>query len=272
MKQLFLILTMLSSAMSIGGQTTDRQPVMQFDFSSVSGTTVHEATGTGINGTLRGGAKVVEMGDYRILSLGSGSAYFDMTKQAGTLLSGKDTLSISVYYRVSDEQNISENGNFLWCFSTSSACTATGGKFTAYRVNAQRASTSQGGYQQQQFVEVGSPSERGVWKHVAYIQEKARGRLYIDGKLIGTNTQMFVNSANYTTSPSYCWIGRSPFSGDAYLRNTLVSDFRLYNGALTADEVRKLAAKTEQLEHAYRFGTPGDVSALPLPSTRAKPL
>ncbi|MBR3454750.1 MAG: hypothetical protein IKH26_05465 [Bacteroidaceae bacterium] len=270
MKQLFLIITMLSSAMVVCGQTTDRQPVMQFDFSSVSGTTVHEATGTGINASLRGGAKVVEMGDYRILSLGSGSAYFDMTKQAGTLLSGKDTLSISVYYRISDEQNISENGNFLWCFSTSSACTATGGKFTAYRVNAQRASTSQGGYQQQQFVEVGSPSERGAWKHVVYIQEKARGRLYIDGKLIGTNTQMFVNSANYTTSPSYCWIGRSPFSGDAYLHNTLVSDFRLYNVALTADEVKKLATKTELLEQAYRFGTPGDVSALTAAVTEGK--
>lgn len=262
MKPVITITAMLMFATTVCGQTTDKQPVMQFDFSSVSGTTVSEATGSGISGTLRGGAKVVEMGDCHFLSLGSSGAYFDMSSQAGTLLSGMDTLSISVYYRVDAEQNVAENGNFLYCFSTSSSCTAQGGKFTSYRVNAQRASTSQGGYQGQKYIEVGSASDCGVWKHVVYTQEKARGRLYIDGKLIGTNAQMYVNSTNYTTSPAYCWIGRSPFSGDVYLRNTLVSDFRLYNVALTADEVRQLAAKTEQLEQAYRFGSPGDVSAL----------
>ena len=30
----------------------------------------------------------------------------------------------------------------------------------------------------------------------------------------------------------YCWLGRAPFSGDRYLKSTLVADFRLYNRTL----------------------------------------
>jgi hypothetical protein len=34
----------------------------------------------------------------------------------------------------------------------------------------------------------------------------------------------------------YNWIGRSCYSGDAYLRHTLVYDFRIYGKALTDDD------------------------------------
>jgi hypothetical protein len=36
------------------------------------------------------------------------------------------------------------------------------------------------------------------------------------------------------------WIGRSQFANDPYL-NGKVDDFRIYNGALTADEIAALA-------------------------------
>ena len=70
--------------------------------------------------------------------------------------------------------------------------------------------------------------------------------------------------------PAYNWIGRPPFYGDSYLKQTLVSDFRLYDAALSDAEVASLAAVTEQLEEDYKYGMPGDFSTLQAAVSEAK--
>lgn len=73
---------------------------------------------------------------------------------------------------------------------------------------------------------------------------------------------MPVLNQTFTSAPSYCWIGRAPFSGDSYLTGTLVTDFRLYDTAVSDEELSQLAALTDDLEHEYKYGDPGDFTQL----------
>ena len=171
-------------------------------------------------------------------------------------------LTISCYYRVTKDASLSGNGYFLWAFSDNQACGATSGIYHAYRLNAQRIATSTGGYNNETGYSVGSASAQDEWIHVAYTQSGAKGVLYINGQQVGTISNMPVLSSIFTSAPSYCWIGRAPFSSDAYLRSTLVYDFCVYNEALSAERVASLAELTESLDYEYRYGTPGDFSKL----------
>ena len=44
----------------------------------------------------------------------------------------------------------------------------------------------------------------------------------------------------FRDAPANCWIGRAPFRGDKYLTQTDVADFRIYNYAVSNQEISKL--------------------------------
>ncbi|MBQ8968345.1 MAG: alginate lyase family protein [Bacteroidaceae bacterium] len=235
---------------------------MRFDFTDVSGSSTTDAV-SGITAKAVSPSKIIEMGDYHVLSLGTGSGYLNLTADAGALLASLGNYSISVYYRVNESASLSGNGFFLWSFASQATCTATAGAYTAYRLNAQRVASATAGYDTEKGYEVGQASVQGRWVHVAYVQSGTAGRLYIDGKLVGTASAMPKNGTLFqSVTPGSCWIGRSPFSGDNYLRNTLVYDFRLYDKALTLAEVLNLSTETVALDNAYVHGTPGSTTSL----------
>ena len=261
MNRLLTVLCLLAWA-SFPVQAQDESLKMRFDFENVSGTSVTDNI-SGVTASLKGVAKVVALGDLHVLDLGNGTGYLDMTAAAGEVLAAQGNHSISVYYRVDEAASLSGNGYFLWAFSTQAACSATSGVYSAYRLNAQRIASSTGGYQNETGYSVGTASPKGRWMHVCFTQTGTTGRLYIDGQLQKAVTGMSTNATLYgTTKPAYCWIGRAPFSGDSYLKQTLVADFRVYGTALTAAQVAELAAKTAELDYAYDHGTPGDMTAL----------
>ena len=235
---------------------------LHFDFENASSTSVPDAASSGITASLVNGATVSKMGDYHVLDLGDQNGYLDMTSKAGDLFKGLDTYTISMYYRVHDQASLGGQGRFLWAFSTSEACTQNEGKYSAYRLNLQRFANSTGGYGNEHGIEIGGESGKGQWMHILYTQDGATGTLYLDGAQQGTNTEMPLNSANFTETIPYAWIGRAPFSTDLYLTQTLVSDIRLYDRVLGTDEISTLAQATEALDSAYMYGTPGDFSAL----------
>ena len=243
-------------------QAQDEGLTLRYDFEGTSGTSVPDASPSGVTATLRGEAQVEEMGKYHVLDLGDGSGYLDLTGAAGDVFKASDNYTVSVYYRVDEDASLSGNGYFLWSFSTSTACTATEGKYSAYRLNAQRFANSTGGFNNEFGLQTGSESEKGRWIHVAYTQNGATGVLYIDGRRRSSVGNMPLNSANFTASIPYAWIGRAPFTADNYLRHTLVYDFRLYDRALTQAEVEALAALTADLDTEYRYGNAGDFTAL----------
>ena len=236
--------------------------VLHYSFENTTGVSVPDMSGSQINGTLKNNAKVEKMGKYSVLNLGAANGYLDLTAKAGELYRKRDTLSLSMYYRVNEETSLQGNGHFLWAFSTQTACSSTSGKYAAYRLNAQRFAVSTGGYNNETGIEIGGEAPKGKWTHVLYVQKGRQASLYVNGVQKGTHATMPINTTNFSTAVSYAWIGRAPFSGDNYLKNTLISDIRLYSKVLNDAEIKTLAAKTESLEQEYRYGTPGDFTSL----------
>jgi hypothetical protein len=62
--------------------------------------------------------------------------------------------------------------------------------------------------------------------------------LYVNGALVGSNAAMS-HSPLRLGPTSQNWIGRSQFGSDPYF-NGKIDDFRIYRGALSADEVLAL--------------------------------
>lgn len=255
-----IVALLFVSTISIKAQT---DPILHYDFSSTSGTTVHDISASGIDATMKGSAKVEQMGNFKVMNLGKANGYLDMTAQAGQLFNGLTKFSIAVYYRVDEEASLSGNGYFLWNFSNSTSCTNTSGAYMAYRLNAQRMANATSGYNTEQAVSIDSQASKGSWYHVVYRQNGASGQLLINGKVMKTNSNMHTISEMFgNTMPKYCYIGRAPFSGDNYLANTLVYDVRIYDRWLTDSEVQNMADNNKKLDYAYRYGQVGDFSTL----------
>ncbi|HEY1201618.1 MAG TPA: LamG-like jellyroll fold domain-containing protein, partial [Niastella sp.] len=93
-----------------------------------------------------------------------------------------------------------------------------------------------GGTEQQ--INSASPLPVGEWHHIAVTLSGTVGILYIDGVSVGTNTGMS-NKPSALGATSLNYIGKSQFSADPYL-NAIVDEFRIYNRALSATEVKSV--------------------------------
>ena len=236
--------------------------VLHYDFEGVTGTTVPNQTATQADAQLKNQATIEKMGKYHVLSLGNGTGYLDMTQSAGTPFKDLGDFTVSVYYRVDGSASLSGAGYFLWCFSQSPANTADDAPYSGYRLNAQRFATSIGGFAHETGMEVGAESAKDTWMHVLYRQKGTNGELFINGTRRATYAQMSIPKDAFTTTPAYNWIGRAPFATDAYLTQTLVSDFRVYDGAVTDETITALSARTDTLDYEYMYGEPGDFTKL----------
>ena len=257
-KFIFLFSSLLLAVTSMG---QNANLIMHFDFDQVSGNEVTDRV-AGVKATLQNEATVVTAGDYHLLNLGNGTGYLDMGRSAGELVRQLTDFTVSAYYRVESAASLTGAGYFLWCFSQSAANTQTSSPYAAYRLNVQRMAISSGGWGSETGFEVGTESAKGRWVHMAYRQTGAKGELFLDGKLAGQATNMPTLKSSFTAAPAYNWIGRAPFSGDNYLKQTLVADFRLYGAALSDAEVAQLNAAKQDLDYAYKYGTPGDFTEL----------
>ncbi len=240
----------------------DENLKIHYNFENVDNKTVPDQSGNGIDAKLMNQASVTEMGKFHVLDLGNGTGYLDMTTKAGAIVKELNDFTVSVYYFVNEDASLSGAGYFLWCFSQSAANTQTASPYTAYRLNAQRMATSTNGWGNEVGMEMGQESEKGRWIHMLYRQAGRRGDLFLDGTQVQTLATMPVLSSTFTAAPAYNWIGRAPFSSDNYLKNTLVADFRLYDKALTNNEVAELAEVSQQLDYEYKYGQPGDFTQL----------
>lgn len=216
--------------------------VLHYDFESAKGAVVKDLGPNHADAKLMNGAKI-EDGK---LVLKEKDAYLDMGEKAGAVIKGLKDFTVSVRYKLKDSAEIKGNGYFLWCFSTLAANKEKEGPYHAYRINQQRVETSIGGWSQETGIQVNKVSEKDKWVSVVFRQKDGKGELFINGKLIGTQTGFPQLSKIFTAAPKYNWIGRAPFAGDNYLTKVKIADFRVYNVAVSDKRIQKFADKAKE--------------------------
>lgn len=263
MKRFRLLLMFVALLNALGIWAEEANLKLHFNFENATGNAVPEAVSGGtLKGTLQNNAKVEKMGKYHVLNLGSANGYFDMGAGAGKVIAGCTNFTISMYYYVNANQDISGLGNFLFTFSTQETCSSDAGCYYFYALNTQRFAASQAGYGSESSVNANVVSAKGRWVSVVYVQDGSNGTLYVDGQKMLTAPMPKGNETFSNTAPVYNWIGRSPFAGDAYLANTKVADIRIYDKALTGGEVTRLALTADDYDNEFRHGTQGDLTKL----------
>lgn len=242
--------------------------LVRYDFSNLTDRTVADVAEKGFTGTLVNQATVRTIGTettgiYNVLDLGNGSGYFDMGAEVGKVVSLLGDYSMSAYFRVENEYTgLSGLGNFLWNFSNSQNAGTSQNGYIIAKLNDQSVSITPGYYTAtsgNQTVSVGSEALKGNWHHIAYTQKGGTGTVYIDGiammaKAVSNKPVGSLIKDGMMGTP-YNWLGRSCYPTDAYLRRTMVYDFRIYNKALTGAEILTSELKVPEtialLEAAY---------------------
>ncbi|MGE4286068.1 MAG: LamG-like jellyroll fold domain-containing protein [Phycisphaerae bacterium] len=74
----------------------------------------------------------------------------------------------------------------------------------------------------------------GEWTYVAIVVGGDTGKMYINGEVVATNTAMTVDPTDFAHASSY--LANSQYEADPYF-NGSVDDMKIYNYALTVDEV-----------------------------------
>lgn len=248
-RRLLFILCLIFSTIAANAQSITEGLQLHYTFEKLSDNKVPDISGNGYDGTLMNSATITSAKDIGVLSLGNLNGYLDLGTQIGELIAELEDFSIATYLYIEENSNITGNGNFVWAFSTHSACSQTAGKYIAYRVNSQRYALSTGGWGNEKVgIQIGSASAKGIWQHLVYTQSGTTGSIYIDGKLIIKGTASLKPKDNKTAT-TYNWLGRPHFSGDTYLKGASYADFRIYNKSLTESEIELLLSKLNILNN-----------------------
>lgn len=87
-----------------------------------------------------------------------------------------------------------------------------------------------------------SCSRLGIgWHHVAVTMSESEVSIYVDGEQTATSSSITLRPADFT--PALCYVGRSQFAADPMLKGR-VDDIRIYNYALSADELKAVMDDT----------------------------
>lgn len=251
------LLTLIITIAMVVGLSAQTALLLHYDFADVNDNVVRDLSPSHFDGRLKGSAQAVSEQGSSFVSLGYNGGYVDMGAEVGKRLKTLRDFTVAVRYRVDDKASLEGNGYFLWAFSTLEQNTQSEGRYHAYKLNVQRAENSVGGWSRETTLEIGNPSQKGEWQHVVYTQRGTEGRLFLNGRLEAFNNDMFRMSRTFPReAPTFNWIGRAPFRGDAFLAGTSISDIRLYDGALSENEVKDLSLTLagEQLSrHDFLF-------------------
>lgn len=201
-------------------------------------------TQSGFKGKIMNEARIRTIGNTdrkNVLDLGSGKGYFDMGQEIGRAIYALDDYTMMGYYRVDENYaNLAAGGNYYWNFSNSADVGKYANGFMYGRLNAQAAGISAAG-SPSVAVNPNSPAVKGEWHHFAYTQQGTTGIVYVDGVEMARRTDMPITSttiAKDSMQGTICnWLGRSGWSADAYLQQTLLYDFRILSIPVNGDDI-----------------------------------
>jgi len=242
--------TFTANVLVASGTQFSNDLLVKYDFSTVSADSiVTDAAEKHFTGIAKKDAKIQSIGTttmFNILNLGDSLGYFDMGLEVGKVLYNLSDYTMSCYYRINEAYtNLAKNGNFLWSFSNSANVNTDKNGYILGSLKDQSFSITPGFYTAatgNQTVSFATPALQGGWHNLTYTQSGEIGTLYVDGMPVATGA---ITNLPKTSLPKaglsgtlYNWLGRSCYASDAYLRKTLVYDFRLYKTALTDAQIQ----------------------------------
>ncbi|MGC3976949.1 MAG: hypothetical protein QM751_01130 [Paludibacteraceae bacterium] len=256
-----------ATVMPLSGEMPEEIAQWDFNGSSIGwdevGINVTD-TKSGFIGVLKNDARVRTIGtpeteQFVVLDLGNGTGYFDMGTQIGEAMYALTDYTISGFFRVADTYDVASAGNFMYTFSNGNNMPTDNNGYIIGILNNQSNKITTGNYNQEQGVAVGTAAEKGFWHHLTYVQHGNVGTIYIDGveKATSTVTNLPGKSLPIAgrTGTLYNWLGRSCYPSDAYLRNTLLYDFRVFSVALSPTDINidilQEESLRERLNNAY---------------------
>jgi beta-xylosidase len=205
--------------------------VAQYDLDETSGAVATDSTGHGYDGAISGDATFAD----GALNLGGTDGH---VRLPNNMMAGLDAITVSTKLWLDPAQ---ATPYFIWGLgNTDGGGTGNGYLFTTG--NNYRTSIASGNWSTEQTVAGGPALPRGTWKTLTYTLQDGTAVLYLDGVKVGEKTGVTVAPGDIgdgRTTANY--IGRSNYTSDKYLKGK-VRDFRIYNRALTADEVQELGA------------------------------
>ncbi|OLT54233.1 hypothetical protein BJF88_09795 [Cellulosimicrobium sp. CUA-896] len=217
-------------------EVTDEVPglVVRYALDETSGTTAANSAPDATVGaaTLTNGAAFTGTGEG--VTLDGTNDYVDLPDDA---LAGLTDITVSLDVKIATDQ---ATPYFVYGLGNSSGSAGNGYLFTTG--NAYRTSIATGNWTTEQTVTKNADLQRGVWKHLTYTLEGTTAVLYEDGVEVGRQQNVTIDPQDIGGGSTLAnYIGRSLYSGDRYLKGS-VRDFRIYDRALTADEVFQLGA------------------------------
>ncbi|WP_200935428.1 family 43 glycosylhydrolase [Aeromicrobium sp. Root344] len=206
--------------------------VVHYTFDGTSGTTVKDASGNGYDGTLSGDASWAG----GALTLGGTNGH---VKLPDNILTGINKVTVSTKVWIDPDQ---ATPYFIWGLgNTDSTGTGSGYLFTGGN-DKYRTSIASGNWTTEQTATDDAAAPRGAWKTLTYTLEDGTATIYLDGIKVGEKTGVTLVPGDIgggRTTANY--IGRSVYAADKYLKGK-VADFRIYNRALSASEVKELGS------------------------------
>jgi len=228
---------------------TDTTLKLNYIFDSSNLDTIADNSGNGHKALLMNGAVVKKMGRFNVLDLGAMNGYVDMTSKAGTLIKSlTGDFSVSSYVYVNSSVDLTAAGNFVWTFANSADMSTTQNGNMFFTALNTRYAISTTYWSTELTVNQGTTLPQGSWQLVTYTQSGTTGTIYLNGIQVKTGTITSKPSVLGATTDNY--IGKSCYSSDAYLLNSLLTDFRVYNRALSTTEIVTLASQKAGLDSA----------------------
>ncbi|VBB44751.1 Glycosyl hydrolase, family 43 (fragment) [uncultured Paludibacter sp.] len=241
--KLLVILISILTALNVQGQT----PVVKYAFNEKNDTdSIVDETGNGYSAKLIGSAKIKKIGKFGLLSIGSTTGYVDLTSKVGSLIGNLSNFTVSTYLYVDPSLNLSANGNFVWTFSKSADINSSATGCLFYTAKNSRYAICTTNYTTEKTLNINKAADKGIWRHITYVQSGTSGAIYIDGVLKKTGTINLVPSALGATN--YNYLCKSSYASDQILLNSMLCDFRIYDTNLTASQISTLTVDRAALD------------------------
>jgi GH43 family beta-xylosidase len=204
-----------------------------YKLDSASGTVAVDSSGNGRNGTVNGTAG---WSGTEGLTFNGSDTY---VKVPDNIMSGMNSITVSMDVQIDAAQ---ATPYFLYGFGNTSNGAGNGYLFTTG--DSFRTAIASGSFSTEQNTRASAALPRSVWKHVTYTQTGTTGVLYHDGVEVARNTSVTTTPGSIgsgITTANY--IGKSLYSNDKLFKGRM-RDFRVYNRALTPDEVFSISGNT----------------------------